>query len=339
MHETGGFPPPLCECDGDSGLDSTDDEDEDVTCDFITRTKSGGNVREEVSTETQPPFCENDNITSGKADQNPHAVNNIFARPAQSEGPGIEVDSGGHGGAKKSLGEGDRVEKGKGGAVPHLDRASKMRVIRRRLEEKRKKRKLADEDWLGDWATEDIDVKTNSRDVPNHFVQDRSVRMVIVGSDVVALFPCLVKGNVAETCYQAVLDCDIVFEEVDYVEGCRYIALNWSEARCRTSKLGRVLPWRRKKTGVRPGVTGIGPKGAERGDTEQWEFPKVTLTELEKREVVATVVMIGVEKMFETHLYSFSGKVDRQAKEGPIGLRSTCSSCTCCHVSLGQEIV
>ena len=76
----------------------------------------------------------------------------------------------------------------------------------------------------------------------------------------------------------------MVWESMDYLEGTRYIALNRSEAWCRMSELKRVLPWRRSKTGTRPGITGAGPKGKERGDMEQWEFPDVELTEDELAE-------------------------------------------------------
>ena len=57
-----------------------------------------------------------------------------------------------------------------------------------------------------------------------------------------------------------------------------------------------------------------------------WVFPKVTLTELEKRMVVATVIQIGVEKLFSTHMYTFGGKFFLQQSGGPIGLRGTCAA-------------
>ena len=91
------------------------------------------------------------------------------------------------------------------------------------------------------------------------------------------------------------------------------------------SKLGRVLPRRRDKIGARPGVTGVGPKGKTRGDQEQWFFPQVELTQVEKDEILATVVKIAARKMFETHIYSFGGKRYKQSGGGRIGLRSTCA--------------
>ena len=56
-----------------------------------------------------------------------------------------------------------------------------------------------------------------------------------------------------------------------------------------------------------------------------WIFPDVKLKEEEKREILATVVAIAVQVLFETHLYTFGGKNFKQRKGGPIGLRATCA--------------
>ena len=65
--------------------------------------------------------------------------------------------------------------------------------------------------------------------------------------------------------------------------------------------------------------------GHANGDTEQWRFPSVKLTEEEKKEIVATVILIATKFMFSSHLYTFAGKTYRQKTGGPIGLRGTCA--------------
>ena len=62
-----------------------------------------------------------------------------------------------------------------------------------------------------------------------------------------------------------------------------------------------------------------------RGDTEQWVFPQITLTEEEKKELVATVVQIVVEALFNHHFYTFGNEIYHQKGGGPIGLRGTCA--------------
>ena len=51
----------------------------------------------------------------------------------------------------------------------------------------------------------------------------------------------------------------------------------------------------------------------------------MNLTEAEKTEIVATVVSIATKFMFQSHMYTFAGKLYRQKSGGPIGLRGTCA--------------
>ena len=42
--------------------------------------------------------------------------------------------------------------------------------------------------------------------------------------------------------------------------------------------------------------------GKERGDTEQWVFPQVVLSKEEKKKIVAEVMGIIAEVLFDNHL-------------------------------------
>ena len=64
--------------------------------------------------------------------------------------------------------------------------------------------------------------------------------------------------------------------------------------------------------------------GRKVGNQDQWIFPEIVLTEVEKKRILAVVVRIGIEALFSTHLYTFGGEVFLQTKGGPIGLRATC---------------
>ena len=161
--------------------------------------------------------------------------------------------------------------------------------------------------------------------VQNRLVQDKSLPMVIVGSDVESLYPSLDADQVAEIVHDAVMRSRITFDGVQYQEGARYIVLNSSEEECRSGPLKRVLPKRRFVNGTRPGVTGAGPMGAESGDQIQWKFRNMELTEFEKKLIIAKVMMIAVKTLFKSHVYSFAGKYFLQKVGGPIGLRSTCA--------------
>ena len=60
-------------------------------------------------------------------------------------------------------------------------------------------------------------------------VQDRSLPMIVIGSDVVNLYPSLDIQKIVGLVKQSLMDTTIEWEEVDYLEGARYIALNWTE--------------------------------------------------------------------------------------------------------------
>ena len=175
------------------------------------------------------------------------------------------------------------------------------------------------------WREEDLDRKIDSLEARPEQLQNFEEKMVIIGSDVVALYPNLDIRRVVKNVKEAVRMSGTTWREIDYLEGARYLALNWSAEECRRSKLSRILPRRRKKGGSRPTVRGQGPKGKERGDQEQWTFPKIVLEDWEKEEIVSEVISLATAAMFRNHYYSFGGKVFHQESGGPIGLRGTCS--------------
>ena len=174
-----------------------------------------------------------------------------------------------------------------------------------------------------DWCEEDKMRMFTQHEMLPEDIQEQSSPMVIIGSDVVGLYPSLEVTRAAEIVKEAVIMSDMKFEGVDLMECARYVALNWTRDQCQASKLRRILPWRRKKTGTRPGIRGSGPRGKTRGDTEQWVFPHVVLEEGEKKLLVGTVLQIMVRALFSTHHYSFGGKIYHQRGGGPIGLRGT----------------
>ena len=175
------------------------------------------------------------------------------------------------------------------------------------------------------WDPQDLDRKFKASEMLPEDRQDQTIPMVVIGSDVVSLYPNLKIQQLMGEVRKAVQESVVTWEEIDYLEAARYVALNWSEEKCRNSPLGRILPRRRKKGGSRPGLTGAGPQGAARGDQEQWQFPRVRLRKDEKRLLVATVIELATEAMFSNHFYGFGGLKFRQMEGGPIGLRGTCT--------------
>ena len=126
---------------------------------------------------------------------------------------------------------------------------------------------LRSEDWetrVG-WKGEDKDRIFNSADVLHEDLQYQTIPMVIVGSDVVNLYPNLDINKVVDTVQLAIMESSIQFDEIDYLEAARYVALNWTAEECRASPLGRILPTRRGTRGTRPGLRGTGAMEGETG--------------------------------------------------------------------------
>ena len=82
-------------------------------------------------------------------------------------------------------------------------------------------------------------------DVNYELIQERGSMILVVGSDVEALYRSLDAVEVAQIVYNAMMKTDIKFKGVNYQEACRMIALTSSEQECRLGPLRRVLPIRR----------------------------------------------------------------------------------------------
>ena len=164
--------------------------------------------------------------------------------------------------------------------------------------------------------------RVKSTEIDNQWVQDRGQRMVIIGSDAVSLYPNLTKQESTDEVAEAALATEVDWKGVNWKEATRFLVLGRSEAWCRSSKLWKILPRRRYKHGTKPGLTGAGPLGAVSDDEIQWEFRgEVHLTKQMKNTVMAEVLRLSVELMYDTHIYTFGGRCYKQKEGGPIGLR------------------
>ena len=191
-----------------------------------------------------------------------------------------------------------------------------MREMRDELKNKR----------MSKWARKHDSVKwVSSSEIHNKWVQDRSKKMVVIGSDCISLYPNLTKLETADKVPEAIMESEVKWADINYKEAVRYLVLSRPKEWCSRSGPRRVLPHRRHNKGVKPGVTGQGPAGPSTNDEIQWVFPTVELTGWEKKKILSEVLRLGVEMMFSTHCYRFGGNVFRQTEEGPIGLRSTCA--------------
>ena len=105
------------------------------------------------------------------------------------------------------------------------------------------------EDKILEMTEGDLDKKISSKEVPRDMLQAVEETLVIVGCDVEQLYPSMKKEQVARIMEEAIRKTDIKWMDLDYMEGCRFIALNKTQEWCIQSKLRRVLPRRRGRVG------------------------------------------------------------------------------------------
>ena len=98
-----------------------------------------------------------------------------------------------------------------------------------------------------------------STEVNEEDLQDYEVPMVVIGYDVVSLYPNMKVDQVSEKVLEAIMMTKITWRAVDYMEAARYVILNLTAEEVMESGLKRILPWRRGKRGNKPGMKGEGP--------------------------------------------------------------------------------
>ena len=146
---------------------------------------------------------------------------------------------------------------------------------------------------------------------------------VLTGSDAVGLYPSLLKISTGNVVREEAMKSTIKWEGLDYKECARYIAIHYEPWEIKRMKLQRVIPKRRFHKGAKPGVKGKEAQGKEAGDEEKWDFPTTEYTDLEKKNMMASCLEIGVRAIYDLHTYQFGGKIFAQTDGGPIGLSIT----------------
>ena len=150
--------------------------------------------------------------------------------------------------------------------------------------------------------------------------------MVVCGADVSSLFPSLQTKHAAQMCYEAILETDIDFVGINYLEIAIYIALSYSSDFKVPAKIRHLVPRRAKRGGSRPGISGAEALGGEPTNRSgQWAFRRTEFTSEERRLLLAEAIRIGVTTAFQNHLYQFAGKTYLQRDGAPIGERLSCA--------------
>ena len=99
-------------------------------------------------------------------------------------------------------------------------------------------------------AKKSLDGKVRGWEVPKDLLHDYTKALMIVGCDVEQLYPSMEMKLAAKLIEEAILESEVVWKDLEYVEGARMIAMNKDEEWIRENGLERLVPKRRKKTGT-----------------------------------------------------------------------------------------
>ena len=157
---------------------------------------------------------------------------------------------------------------------------------------------------------------------------DPGVETVLIGGDVVSLFPSLLAADsgriVREATMKIAKESDLKIHGLDYREMATYVRMNMKDSEIKVRKLDKIVPRRKYKHGPQPGMTGDQATKKKESDVEErFVHPVREATEDEQLNLFATALEIAVKFMFSNHIYSFGGRNYLQSKGGPIGLRAT----------------
>ena len=157
-------------------------------------------------------------------------------------------------------------------------------------------------------------------DIPN--IQMKDGKPLLLGSDVVALYPSLDPVSTAEITYEAVLKSNIEIEGIDFARLSVYLLLTHGEKNIRDMGLECIIPKRLDKSKARSLSATLNR------NLNNWEFNTEKMVEMDpdelyiiRRKMIAAMVRVLVLVLFNTTCYSFGGDLYRQVCGAGIGLR------------------
>ena len=99
--------------------------------------------------------------------------------------------------------------------------------------------------------------------------------------------------------------------------GLRYIVMN-KEYTGDPEPIRKLLPTRITKPGVKPGMKSKWVNRKEILSDEDWIYPPIPSTEIQRRQIIGRVAEIGTRVIFENFCYKFGGKHTINREGGPL---------------------
>ena len=146
---------------------------------------------------------------------------------------------------------------------------------------------------------------------------------VIVGADVVSLYPSLDAEESSEAVREEVENSKVEFDNVNWEEATTYIAINNNRYEARKMKVDDLIPVRRYKKGPKPTIRGEDSKSNKNLSEVKWVHNKKTYTNADKSKILGAVMKTGTKASFQNHVYRYCNQVFKQIHGGPTGFDVT----------------
>ena len=151
----------------------------------------------------------------------------------------------------------------------------------------------------------------------NQDLQDTGAKPIMVGCDVVGLYPNLDPICVAELTAQAVRKSNVKFSAINYSFLIIYLVLTLGSDQMQRLGLGKVIPKNKGKEKIRSLAA------SQNRNLENWDFENVKLDDTVRRNLVALMLHVMVLLLTSTTCYRFGGKIYKQTDGLGIGLRAS----------------
>ena len=155
--------------------------------------------------------------------------------------------------------------------------------------------------------------------------------------DAEALYPSIHIEDIMDGIMDIVTSAPIDFKNVNIDEMLKFVVIMYSEEEIIQHKLQNVVPLRQVNidgtTRGKPTLAYLDSdtytrvsNGKKELDVQKWIFKSRKPTRIQKRKIIALVLMATAKTILGNHIYSFNGKIYKQKSGGPIGEDSATKS-------------
>ena len=170
----------------------------------------------------------------------------------------------------------------------------------------------------GYWKRHQEAINNTSGEGEKKLIQDMEGKPIMMGCDVVSLYPNLEPVAVAQLTADAVMNTKVQFKGVNFYFLLIYLVIVLGKNQMIKLGLADYVPIYKEKEGQSQSLAAKNNR-----NTENWDFSHIMMKEEDKKRLIAYVIQIMILLMTTTTCYTFGGNLYRQQGGLGIGLRGS----------------